>query len=1085
MAGALGNVTGAQDVAAANSRGLSGVIDALKNTVDTASLSLFETLQPSIMKVADAATGLVGPLAEGLAPALGSVADLATGTLAPAIGALTGVISAVAGPVAGLIGWIGDLPGPIGAATLALGGVILLRGPLTATFASWAASAGTMLATLRGTAGAAAAGSAGLAGWIASLRAASGAAATFGVVAKGALAVLGGPIGLAIIGVTTALSLFSSGSDDASGSTEDFTSALDEQTGALKDNAAQVFSAKVESSGLGDAYRAIGGSTADLVDALGGFADKQAIVNQTIAEAQSAATSAGVATNSLGQVVGSTSNELQGMSTSFNNTSAAAQQNSVAFLNAKKSGDLFAELSGTLTGKQTELQNAAAGASGELGKASGAMDDAAVAAGKAEEAATPFGDALKDIRSAASEADAAAQFLSITLLQMAGNTVPAEQRARANAAAFRAVGQATRDIGDANDSVAEKQRKFDDLAAHLGGTLDGQAASATNARVTQEDLDAAGRDLADAQAGVQNATDKQKDALDKAAQSARDMTAEAYNGKLAQGNYRGAVEDAVATMVAQREQFIKSAVDAGIARDAAEKLADAQGLIPANVRTTYETVGAEDATTQAKNLNAALDKINDRTVRYSVEGGEVTALGALPVVGGKLAVRAQGGIVTGPGTGTSDSIPALISNGEYVVRASQTAKHLPLLHAINSGAPGFADGGLVGAKVLGEYKSPDFTAQLQSSLDGWISKVKESLAFSGISGGLNQSQDPSSFGWKRASGITPYSWNGNPIFGGVAGGTQGLWGGLLSALVPQIPGGLVGPMWGYANRDNVNSPGNASFHSYGLAVDVNAEANPNGAPGDGRSGRGVIPAGAARSLASRFGMLWGGDFRGTPDPMHFEIHVAPNQINGSSVSGAVSLAGSSAGVEGWRPTVLQALARTGQSASLADIVLNQMRTESSGNTQAINNWDSNAKRGTPSKGLMQVIDPTFQTYRDRGLLNDIWNPMANIVASINYTLARYGSLSAGMRGVAYDNGGILPPGFTMAYNGTGQNEQIFTRDQMVSGGGGGVNVDLAREIANLKAAIADMPRGLNIENINASSAGQVVAEIDHVFARCG
>jgi SLT domain-containing protein len=197
------------------------------------------------------------------------------------------------------------------------------------------------------------------------------------------------------------------------------------------------------------------------------------------------------------------------------------------------------------------------------------------------------------------------------------------------------------------------------------------------------------------------------------------------------------------------------------------------------------------------------------------------------------------------------------------------------------------------------------------------------------------------------------------------------------------------------------------------------------------------------------------------------------------------LAGSSAGVEGWRPTVLQALARTGQSASLADIVLNQMRTESSGNTQAINNWDSNAKRGTPSKGLMQVIDPTFQTYRDRGLLNDIWNPMANIVASINYTLARYGSLSAGMRGVAYDNGGILPPGFTMAYNGTGQNEQIFTRDQMVSGGGGGVNIDLAREIANLKAAIADMPRGLNIENIHASSAGQVVAEIDHVFARCG
>lgn len=46
---------------------------------------------------------------------------------------------------------------------------------------------------------------------------------------------------------------------------------------------------------------------------------------------------------------------------------------------------------------------------------------------------------------------------------------------------------------------------------------------------------------------------------------------------------------------------------------------------------------------------------------------------------------ADGGTFRGPGTGTSDSIPALVSNGEYIVRATQAARHRDLLDAINSG----------------------------------------------------------------------------------------------------------------------------------------------------------------------------------------------------------------------------------------------------------------------------------------------------------------------------------------------------------------------------------------------------------------
>jgi phage-related protein len=63
--------------------------------------------------------------------------------------------------------------------------------------------------------------------------------------------------------------------------------------------------------------------------------------------------------------------------------------------------------------------------------------------------------------------------------------------------------------------------------------------------------------------------------------------------------------------------------------------------------------------------------------------------------------RAAGGPITGPGTGTSDSIPIWASNGEFMVKARAVAKYgMGFMHSINSGnfrMPGFADGGLIGA----------------------------------------------------------------------------------------------------------------------------------------------------------------------------------------------------------------------------------------------------------------------------------------------------------------------------------------------------------------------------------------------------
>lgn len=144
-------------------------------------------------------------------------------------------------------------------------------------------------------------------------------------------------------------------------------------------------------------------------------------------------------------------------------------------------------------------------------------------------------------------------------------------------------------------------------------------------------------------------------------------------------------------------------------------------------------------------------------------------------------------------------------------------------------------------------------------------------------GGMQQnpSQDPSSFGWVRAANQVPFSWQGHQ-FGQVAAGTEALWTGLLNELVPQIPGGLNNNLGCFENRNNVNNPGIPSFHAYGLACDINSDANPNGvAPG--RTGNYVIPPAAARAAAAHWGMEWGGDFSGSPDGMHFEIHLSPQQ----------------------------------------------------------------------------------------------------------------------------------------------------------------------------------------------------------------
>ncbi|WOI40459.1 transglycosylase SLT domain-containing protein [Bacillus altitudinis] len=138
---------------------------------------------------------------------------------------------------------------------------------------------------------------------------------------------------------------------------------------------------------------------------------------------------------------------------------------------------------------------------------------------------------------------------------------------------------------------------------------------------------------------------------------------------------------------------------------------------------------------------------------------------------------------------------------------------------------------------------------------------------------------------------------------------------------------------------------------------------------------------------------------------------AENQA-GSLIGAFSGMGASGLSVQQW---LMAALMATGTSMSWLPGLMTIAQHESNGNPKAINLWDSNAKKGTPSKGLMQTIGPTFHSNKGKGM-NDIWNPIHNAVAAINYIKGRYGTVfnTPGLRSMrrggpykGYANGGLI------------------------------------------------------------------------------
>ncbi|WP_413473644.1 tape measure protein [Streptococcus parauberis] len=122
--------------------------------------------------------------------------------------------------------------------------------------------------------------------------------------------------------------------------------------------------------------------------------------------------------------------------------------------------------------------------------------------------------------------------------------------------------------------------------------------------------------------------------------------------------------------------------------------------------------------------------------------------------------------------------------------------------------------------------------------------------------------------------------------------------------------------------------------------------------------------------------------------------------------------GGATGVERWRSSVIKALKKNGFDATDSQVSawMRVIQRESNGNPKAVNNWDSNAMAGIPSKGLVQTIEPTFNAYKHKGHDN-IFNGYDNLLAGIAYMKARYGSDASAFARVSgpmgYANGGLV------------------------------------------------------------------------------
>lgn len=254
----------------------------------------------------------------------------------------------------------------------------------------------------------------------------------------------------------------------------------------------------------------------------------------------------------------------------------------------------------------------------------------------------------------------------------------AEESTAANEDAMRALAGQSALTGEEIDGLAEKIRGFGSATL---STRDAQRQFEQAVDDLSASIEANGATLdVNTQEGRENQA-----ALDDIAKSTLELAASTYE-------QTGSQDEATKVMETGRQKLIEMLGQFGITGQAAEDYADELDLIPENVKTA---VALDTANAEAR-IQAFITSYNGRTIKLGVSAE--TIVGNPSMGGGALPRRAGGGAIYGPGTGTSDSVPFLGSNGEHVLTADDV-RAMGGQHAVYGFRAGLHGGGSAGGNT--------------------------------------------------------------------------------------------------------------------------------------------------------------------------------------------------------------------------------------------------------------------------------------------------------------------------------------------------------------------------------------------------